>query len=117
MKFSIIVVTCSFLFSCSDNEDVLAQFETSADTSPRLLANEVRTYDELEAYLRQEYGDVQSLPSVWQSAGNGDSGSGPFWFRLPDGSEISVDGIYSRATGQIVDPAFDLRTLPEIGTN
>jgi hypothetical protein len=98
-------------------EDVFTPYRNDQASVPQLSIENVRTYDELETYLRRKYGDIQPLQSLWSSSGNGDSGQGPYRFRLSDGSEISIDGIYSRTTGQIVDPDFDLRTLPELGIN
>ncbi|PCI74312.1 MAG: hypothetical protein COB20_15290 [SAR86 cluster bacterium] len=121
----------AMLTSCSEEEDVFvpsnivsAPFTALSIDEVRtheklrsIPIDEVRTYDELEFFLREKYGDIQSLDSIWMSLGNGDSSSGPFRFRLSDGSEISVDGFYNRTSGQIIDPNFDLRLLPDVVIN
>ena len=117
--------------SCSEEEAVLGPSIIVSEpftlfTTDEALMNkeltsysvdEVRTYEELERFLRAKYGNIQPLPSIWMSSGIGDSGSGAFSFRLPNASEVSIDGLYHSATGKIVDPNFDLRSLPEIAIN
>ncbi|PCJ28029.1 MAG: hypothetical protein COA96_02380 [SAR86 cluster bacterium] len=117
MKFLIHIAAIASLLSCSEKDDVFAPYKAGSEPATQFSVDDVRTYDELEIYLRGKYGDIQPLPSYWSGSGDGDSGSGPFSFRLSDGSEISIDGLYNRATGQIVDPNYDLRSLPDIATN
>ena len=131
MKILVFIVVLAMLTSCSQKEDaVVPNIIVSAPSSTlsvdevrtyeeleSLSVDEVRTYEELETFLRGKYGDIQSLPSIWSSSGNSDSGWGPFRFRLSNGAEISVDGLYNRASGQTVDPNFDLRSLPDIAVN
>lgn len=76
-----------------------------------ISADDVRTQEELDLYLKQKYGDVQPLASLWQ--GSRDSGSGDYRYRLPDGKEIAIPGIYTRSMGNIIDPEFDLQSLPD----
>jgi len=132
VKFPILIVALAILTSCSEEDAVFVPSRivsepfTSFTTEEAQLdkelvsysVDEVRTYKELEGFLRSKYGDIQPLPSIWRSPGIGDSGSsGPFSFRLSNGSEISINGLYDRETGQIVDPNFDLRSLPDIAIN
>ena len=129
VKFSIPIL--AILTSCSGEEDVFApnkivsapftafsidEVRTYKELEP-LPVDEVQTYEELESFLRGKYGDIHPLDSIWIGSGNSDSVSGPFRFRLPNGSEISVDGLFSRAAGQTVDPNFDLHSLPDAAIN
>jgi len=115
MKYFIFLLIGVSVYSCKEQEDVFAPYTT--DTAPviDISIDDVQTYDELEAYLRNRYGGIQPLPSIWEatSPSINESSKGPYRFRLQDGTEISIDGIYARDTGQIVDPNFDLRSLPD----
>lgn len=116
MKFSLYMAILTLLFSCTEEEDVFAPYRAANRAALQLSVDDVRTYDDLETYLRNQYGDIQPLPSIWGGSGSSDSATGPYSFRLSNGTEVSIDGIYSRATGKIIDPNFDLRTLPDLDT-
>lgn len=110
-NITIISLITLALVSCSQDENRSASTLPGGDSIKLIAVDNVRTQDELDIFLKQKYGDIQSLPSIWQ--GSRDSSFGDFRYRLSDGKEISIPGIYTSSTGNIVDPEFDLRTLPD----
>jgi len=108
---TIITIMAIASISCSRNENQSESTLPAGDVMKILAVDNVRTQDELDIFLKQKYGEVQSLPSLWQ--GSRDSSFGDFRYRLSDGKEISIPGVYAVSTGNIIDPEFDLRTLPD----
>lgn len=92
--------------SCSRDEGLQTHGEGHAD--PVISRSDIETQEELTAYLEQEFGEVQSLPSLF--SGSRDRNTGDFRYRLPDGRELAIPGMYTPATGMIVDPEFDLES-------
>ena len=110
-KLSIIILIIIASSSCSRDENSDDSTLAVEDGERMITVDDVQTRDELDLYLRQKYGDIQSLPSIWQ--GSQDSTFGDFRYRLSDDTEIAIPGSYTSSTGTIVDPEFDLRTLPD----
>lgn len=76
-----------------------------------MKAEDVHTYKELQSYLDQRYGEFEELPFAAQVS----SGTGtrvPFKYQLPDSREFTVPIIFTASNKRIIDPEFDLESLP-----
>ncbi len=102
--------------ACTKQDDVLAPYQNETVSTIESAVEDIRTFEDLEVYLRNRYGEIQPLPAIWEATSSNidESGKGPYRFRLRDGSEISIDGIYTQETGPIIDPNFDFSTLPKL---
>ena len=88
----------------------MATDETS-DGRNSIAAEDVRTYEELRSYLDQRYDEVEELP-VSAIIESGANTRVPFSYRLSDGREFRVPIIFTDSNERIVDPDFDLSSLP-----
>ena len=75
-------------------------------------AENVRTYEELRSYLDQRYPGIEELP-VYAIIGSGMDTSVPFKYRLENGIEFIVPIIFTATNERIVDPDFNLESLPK----
>ncbi len=74
--------------------------------------DETTTHDQLLSILNEKYGAVEELP-VWTLLTFGEPKLVPHKYRLTDGREISIDILFTGTGERVLDPAFDLETLPE----
>lgn len=76
-----------------------------------ILADQVHTYAQLRAYLDQQYGSVEEL-RVTAIISQGLDAPVPHSYRLSDGTEFTIPIIFTAENERIVDPDFDLKSLP-----
>jgi hypothetical protein len=69
------------------------------------------TKEELEVWLRVQYGEIKTGYAILTSTYEGSKG--PFVYELPDGSIIQIDGYANKDHGYFVDPRFKLSSLPK----
>ena len=97
-----LIVACSNELNNTDDGDSKAALTQKEHTVSK---------EQLETLLRDRYGSVEPLPSIWN--GSRQAAQGQYRYRLPDGREIAIDGLANDESGYFVDPEFDLASLPE----
>lgn len=108
----IILVIVLSTSSCSEESTLSSGDTLSNEPDSDISAEDVRTYPELLSYLEQRYGQVEEL-QVAALIEYGRDTHVPFRYRLEDGSEFTVPIILTSSNERIVDPEFDLRSLPD----
>ena len=107
-----IFTICTFLISSCTEQNSETSVERFSDVPDIGISPEyVRTYDDLQLFLEQQYGDVEELPFAAMIA-SGMPTRVLFHYRLPDGREIEIPIIFIGLGERIVDPEFDLYSLP-----
>lgn len=112
INYSVFVLCCLLISSCAEENGESSITEFAGDNSMAMNPYDVETYDDLRTYLDQKYGDIEELP-VAALISSGMRNRVPFDYRLPDGREITVDIIFTENGQRIVDPDFDLESLPD----
>lgn len=111
MRFSLLLTLLLGANSCSD--EATTPLEDTSFNEPKVMidASDVRTYEELRLYLDQTYAGVEELPYAFAISTDRDT-SVPIKYRLADGIEFTVPIIFTASNNRIVDPIFDLGSLP-----
>lgn len=112
MKNILLVITVLSISSCSQENTVSVIDNHSGDSRVMIEAADVHTYDQLRSYLDQRYGDIEELP-VTAILTSGMDTSVPFKYLLQDGREVTIPIIFTASNQRIVDPEFDLESLPD----
>lgn len=103
------IVVILSITACSQEASVTSDDISTSHAS--ILAEDVRTYEELRSYLDQEYEGIEELP-VTAIIEFGTDTRVPFSYRLQDGREFTVPVVFTSTNERIVDPLFDLHSLP-----
>lgn len=103
------IIAILSISACSQ-EATMTVSDTSSDQTS-ISSEDVRTYEELRSFLDQEYEGVEELP-ITAIIESGTDTRVPFSFRLQDGREFKVPVVFTRNNERIVDPMFDLNSLP-----
>ena len=112
MRNSLLLTTLVLLHACSNDDNGATVIARSSETTVMIKVEEVRTYDERRSYLDQEYGVVEELPVLAVVASGMDT-TVPYKYRLQDGREFTIPIVFNASNERIVDPEFDLYSLPE----
>lgn len=76
-----------------------------------VTAKDIRTYEELRSYLDQKYESIEELPMTAIISSDAETNV-PFKYRLENGREFTVPIIFTATNERIIDPEFDLNSLP-----
>ena len=111
MRSFLLLITALSTSYCS--EELILSGNENRSNEPRAVikAEDVQTYEELRSYLDQRYGEVEEMP-VTALISSGMDTSVSFKYRLQDNREITVPIIFTASNERIVDPEFDLESLP-----
>ena len=112
MRNLLLLTTLVLMHACSNDDNGATVIASSSDPTVMIKVEEVRTYDELRSYLDQEYGVVEELP-VFAVVASGMDTTVPYKYRLQDGREFTIPIVFNASNERIVDPEFDLYSLPE----
>ena len=112
MRNLLLLTTLVLMHACSNDDNGATVIASSSDPTVMIKVEEVRTYDELRSYLDQEYGVVEELPVLAVVASGMDT-TVPYKYRLQDGREFTIPIVFNASNERIVDPEFDLYSLPE----
>ena len=108
---NILLITALSLSYCSEKTTVSVIDNRSNEPRNMIKAADVHTIEELRSYLDQRYGEIEELP-VTAIITSGMDTNVPFKYRLQDGREVTIPIIFTASNEQIVDPEFDLESLP-----
>lgn len=110
-KLLVSLLAAGILNGC-DNETALEAYQRESElTALRIEAMEVRTYADLQRYLEARYGSVEELPMT-AILSTGEATTVPYSYRLASGIEFTIPIIFTENNERIVDPDFDLNSLP-----
>lgn len=111
MRNILLLITALSISYCSEETTVSVIDNRSNEPRNMIEAADVHTYEELRSYLDHRYGEIEELP-VTAYITSGMDTSVPFKYRLQDGREVTVPIIFTASSERIVDPEFDLESLP-----
>ena len=111
MRNILLLITALSISYCSEDTTVSDMNIRSNEPRNMIDAADVHTYEELRSYLDQRYGEIEELP-VTAIITSGMDTNVPFKYRLQDDREITIPIIFTASNERILDPEFDLESLP-----
>jgi|GEM_PF-5793349 len=113
MKLALSILSLLLLVSCNEQASLSLEDFASRETEPEIDAGSVHSYEELQHYLRAKYGEgnFTELPFAAIMSSSEDNHV-TYSYRLANRTEFEIPIIYTTRNERILDPEFDLNTLP-----
>jgi len=112
MRSTLLLIAIFLISSCTEDTAISYDETYSEELGNILEVEDIRTYEELRSYLDRKYINVEELPVAALIESGADT-IVPYKYRLQNGKEFTVPIVFTASNERIVDPEFNLHSLPD----